>query len=77
MFFNVNTVHRAGSPHGWFDSYHFGDQPAFGSSISHQTSFRKGAKMPDVNLVVLFVIDGMQPDGMQQADTPHIDNTSR
>lgn len=30
--------------------------------------------MPDVNLVVLFVIDGMRPDGLQQADTPHIDN---
>ena len=30
--------------------------------------------MPNVNLVVLFVVDGMRPDGLQQADTPHIDN---
>lgn len=30
--------------------------------------------MPDVKLVVLFVIDGMRPDSLQQADTPHIDN---
>ena len=30
--------------------------------------------MPDVNLLVLFVIDGMRPDGLQQTDTPHIDN---
>lgn len=30
--------------------------------------------MPDVNLVVLFMIDGMRHDGLQQADTPHIDN---
>ncbi|MEM7028731.1 MAG: alkaline phosphatase family protein [Chloroflexota bacterium] len=30
--------------------------------------------MSDVNLVVLFVVDGMRPDGLQQADTPHIDN---
>ena len=27
--------------------------------------------MPDVNLVVLFVIDGMRLNGLQQADTPH------
>jgi len=26
-----------------------------------------------VNSVVLFVIDGLRPDGLQQADAPHID----
>ena len=33
--------------------------------------------MDDVNLVVLFSVDGMRPDGLQQADTPHIDNVIR
>ena len=29
--------------------------------------------MAEVDLVVLFVLDGLRPDGLQQADTPHMD----
>ena len=29
--------------------------------------------MPQIDSVVLFVIDGLRPDGLQQATTPHID----